>query len=309
MAMAGLSTPAFAEDFPTRRVTLVVPYAPGGTPDILARILAENVSRDLGQPVVVDNRAGAGGNIGGKMVARSDADGHTLLLCAFSCSTAGALYANPAYDIGRDFAPVVMIGTVPSVMVVPAASPARTLQEFIDLAKKESVNYASSGVGSSPHLAGELLNQLAGIQMVHVPYRGAGQVTPDLLTNRVQLYFDNLPAALPNIRSGAIRPLLVAQSQRSEAAPEIPTSAEAGMPDLLVTPWFGIFAPQATPTPALERLNTAFNAALRQPAVSARMMELGVNVGGGSREVLGSFMAGEVAKWTKIIQERHITAD
>jgi tripartite-type tricarboxylate transporter receptor subunit TctC len=307
--LTGFAQPAQAQNFPNRPVTLVVPYAAGGTPDILARLLTDQVGRQMEQPFVLDNRAGAGGNIGGQMVARAQADGYTLLVCAFSCSTAGSLYAKPAYDIQRDFAPVVMIGTVPSVMVVPAALPVKTFAEFVALTKRQSVNYASSGVGSSPHLASELLNQLAGIEVTHVPYRGAGQVTADLLANRVQLYFDNLPAALPNIKTGQLRPLLVAQTARSAAAPEIPTSAEAGIPDLVVTPWFGVFAPAATPEEVLRKLNAAFDAALHDPAVAARMKELGVDVIGGGRDRLGGFIAGDVVKWGAIIKERNIVAD
>jgi tripartite-type tricarboxylate transporter receptor subunit TctC len=300
---------AAAQAFPDRPISLVVPYAAGGTPDILTRLITEAAAQRLGQPLVIDNRAGAGGNIGGQAVALAAPDGHTLLVCAFSCSTAGSLYAKPAYRIERDFAPVIMIGTVPSVMVVPSSLPVKTLGDFVALAKRQPMNYASSGVGSSPHLVSELLNQLAGTEITHVPYRGAGQVTADLLAGRVQLYFDNLPAALPNIRSGQVRALLVAQSQRSAAAPDIPTAAEAGQPDLLVTPWFGIFAPAGTPGAVLEQLNKAIGDALRDPAVEARMKALGVEVAGGSREALGRFIAADTAKWGEIIKARNIVAD
>jgi tripartite-type tricarboxylate transporter receptor subunit TctC len=257
---------------------------------------------------VVDNRAGAGGNIGGQLVAQAPPDGTMLLVCAFSCSTVPSLYAKPPYDT-RLLAPVIMIGTVPSVMVVPAGLPVQSLREFAAYAKSHPVNYASSGVGSSPHLVSELLAQMAGIEMIHVPYRGAGQVSADLIAGRVQLYFDNLPAALPNIRQGTERALLVAQEHRAAVAPDIPTVAEAGMSELLITPWFGIFAPPGTSEPVLERLNAAYGAALAEEAVTRRMKELGVEVAGGDYESLVRFVQADVAKWGAIIRDRRISSD
>ncbi|AZG10341.1 tripartite tricarboxylate transporter substrate binding protein [Pigmentiphaga sp. H8] len=302
---------AIAADFPAKPITVVVPYPPGGTPDILARVLGETLSKTLGQPLIVENRVGASGNIGGQAVARAEPNGYTLLMCAFGCAVAPSLYKPAPYDVVKDFAPVAMIGTVPSVLVVNPGVPAKSVAELIAYAKANpgKLNSASSGIGTSAHLATELLNTKAGIQLTHIPYKGAGQVAADLLGGQVDMYFDNLPASLPSIRSGKLRALAVASQKRSPSIPDVPTFAEAGVPDFLITPWFGIMAPARTPEAVLERLNQAVVAALKAPEVQTRMQQLGVDVAPGSRQALARFIAGENEKWKAIIQANKIRVE
>lgn len=306
MVLAGA---AQAAGYPDRPITLVVPFPAGGTPDILARILSEPMAARLGQPLIIENRAGAGGNIGAQAVMRAPADGQTLLMCAFGCAVAPSLYQPPPYDIQKDFAPVAMLGTVPSVLVVNPRVPARTVGELIAYAKAHpgALNSASSGIGGSAHLATELFKQRAGVDIAHIPYKGAGQVAADLLGGQVDMYFDNLPASLPSIRAGKLRALAVASETRSASIPEVPTFAEAGLPGFLITPWFGILAPAGTPPAAVEKLRAAFTASLAAPEVAARMRELGVQA---APEVpLAGFLAEETARWKTVIERNHIRAE
>jgi len=309
--MLAAAAPAAAADFPTRPITLVVPFPAGGTPDILARILSETLGKRLGQPLIVENRAGAGGNIGAQAVARAAPDGYTLLMCAFGCTVAPSLYQPPPYDIVKDFAPVAMVGTVPSVLVVNPKVPAKTLPELLAYARANpgALNSASSGVGGSAHLATELLKQRAGIDVAHIPYKGAGQVAADLLGGQVDMYFDNLPASLANIRAGKLRALAVASSKRAPAIPDVPTFAESGVPDFLITPWFGVMAPARTPDATLAALHDAFTEALAAPEVAAKMRELGVETAAGTRQALGDFVTTETARWKDVIQANHIKAE
>jgi tripartite-type tricarboxylate transporter receptor subunit TctC len=308
-ALAGVSTAHAA--FPDKPVTLVVPYPAGGTPDILARVLSEHLSKRFGQTLVVENRVGASGNIGAQAVARADATGYTLLMCAFGCAVAPSLYKPAPYDVVKDFSPVAMVGTVPSVLVVNPSVPARNVAELLAYAKKNpgKLNSASSGVGTSAHLATELLNTKAGIQLTHIPYKGAGQVAADLLGGQVDMYFDNLPASLASIRAGKLRALAVASERRSPSIPDVPTFAEAGVADFLITPWFGVMAPAGTPKAVIQTLNEAFVAALNTPAVRDRMQQLGVDVAAGTPEALGTFIAGEDKKWKTIIQANGIRVE
>lgn len=308
---ATLPAIAHAADFPSKPITLVVPFPPGGTPDILARVLSDTLSKRLGQTLVVENRVGASGNIGAQMVARAEPDGYTLLMCAFGCTVAPALYSPSPYDIVKDFAPITMLGTVPSVLVVNPRVPAKNLAEFIAYAKAHpgKLNSASSGIGGSAHLGTELLRTKAGVDVAHIPYKGAGQVAADLLGGQVDMYFDNLPASLASIRAGKLRALAVASDKRSPSIPDVPTFAEAGVPDFLITPWFGIMAPAKTPPAVLDRLNQAFVAALKSPAVLSRMEQLGVDVAPGTRQALGQFIVNENEKWKAIIQANNIRAE
>jgi tripartite-type tricarboxylate transporter receptor subunit TctC len=308
---AALPLAARAADFPSRPITLVVPFPAGGTPDILARLMGDSIARRLGQPLIVENRAGAGGNIGAQAVARAAPDGQTLLMCAFGCTVAPSLYQPPPYDIVKDFAPVAMIGTVPSVLVVNPKVPADTLPALLAYARANpgKLNSASSGIGGSAHLATELLKLRAGIDLAHIPYKGAGQVAADLLGGQVDMYFDNLPASLANIRASKLRALAVASTARAPAIPDVPTFAEAGVPDFLITPWFGVMAPAGTPGPVLDTLHDAFDQALKSPEVAARMRELGVETASGTRADLARFVAAETVKWQGVIQANHIKAE
>ena len=311
LPMALAATHAVAADFPERPVSIVVPFPAGGTPDILARVLGEAVGKRLGQPVVVDNRAGAGGNIGAQAVMRAKPDGHTLLMCAFGCSVAPLIYKPAPYDIKKDFAPVAMLATVPSVLVVNPKVPAKSLGELLTYARANpgKLNSASSGVGTSAHLATELLRAQVGVDLTHVPYKGAGQVASDLLGGQVDMYFDNLPASLPSIKAGKLRALAVASEKRSPSIPDVPTFAEAGVKNFIITPWFGLLAPAGTPEAALQRLNLAFNEALKDPAVAQRMVELGVLTAPDSRAALSEFIASESSKWKTIIETRGIRVE
>ena len=311
LPMALAATHAVAADFPERPVSIVVPFPAGGTPDILARVLGEAVGKRLGQPVVVDNRAGAGGNIGAQAVMRAKPDGHTLLMCAFGCSVAPLIYKPAPYDIKKDFAPVAMLATVPSVLVVNPKVPAKSLGELLTYARANpgKLNSASSGVGTSAHLATELLRAQVGVDLTHVPYKGAGQVASDLLGGQVDMYFDNLPASLPSIKAGKLRALAVASEKRSPSIPGVPTFAEAGVKNFIITPWFGLLAPAGTPEAALQRLNLAFNEALKDPAVAQRMVELGVLTAPDSRAALSEFIASESSKWKTIIETRGIRVE
>ncbi|MET1114417.1 MAG: tripartite tricarboxylate transporter substrate binding protein [Comamonas sp.] len=306
VALAAL--PAAAQTFPAKPIRLVVPFPPGGTPDILSRIIGEHVGKSLGQPVLVENRAGAGGNIGAQSAAKSPADGYTLLVCAFSCAVSPSLYTPAPFDLARDFEPVAMLGTVPSVLVVHPSVPAKSLKELIAYAKAhpDKLNAASSGVGGSAHLALVLLRNRAEVQIAHVPYKGAGQVAADLLGGQVDMYFDNLPASLQSIRAGKLRALAVASKARAPAVPDVPTFTEAGLPDFLITPWFGVLAPAGTPAAAVQTLNQAINRALQDPALGRRLEELGLVAAPGTPAALKRFLASETAAWAEVIRKNQI---
>lgn len=302
--------PAMAQGagYPDKPIRFVVPFPAGGTPDILSRIIGEQIGKSLGQPVIVDNRAGAGGNIGAQAVAKSPADGYTVLVCAFSCAVSPSLYSPPPYKLSRDFEPVAMLGTVPSVLVVNPNVPAATLPELVAYAKAhpDKLNAASSGVGGSAHLALFLLRNRAGVEIAHIPYKGAGQVAGDLLGGQVDMYFDNLPASLQSIRAGKLRALAVASKTRAAAIPDVPTFTEVGYKDFLVTPWFGVLAPAGTPASVVTTLNGAINAALKDPAVGKRLEELGVVTAPGTPADLKRFLANESKMWAEVIRKNKI---
>jgi tripartite-type tricarboxylate transporter receptor subunit TctC len=307
-----LLAPAQAADsFPQRPVTIVVPFPAGGTPDIIARVLAEKARASLNQPVVVENKGGAGGNIGVQYVSRTKPDGYTLVMCAYSCAVAPSLYKPAPYSIDKDFAPVVLVGTVPSVLVVNPKVPARNVAQFIDYAKSNpgKLNAASSGVGGSAHLALELLKREAKVDIAHIPYKGAGQVAGDLLGGQVDMYFDNLPASLASIKEGRLNAIAVAGKHRAEAIPDVPTFAESGYPNMLINPWFGLLAPAGTPPEAIDKLNTAFNAALGDAQVKQRLDRLGVDLAGGTPETLATFLQQETHNIAELIEQNHITVE
>ncbi len=299
-----------APAYPDHPVTIVVPYPPGGGPDILARVLSEAMGRSLGQAVLVENRGGAGGNIGGQYVAHSRPDGYTLLMCAFSCSVAPLIYTPAPFDLQKDFDPIVLAGKVPSVLLVNPGVPAHTLNELLAYAKSHpgKLNAASSGIGSSPHLAIELLRTVTGVSVTHVPYKGSGQVTGDLLSGQVDMYFDNLPPSLPNIKNGQLRALAVTSEKRSPSLPDVPTFTESGFPDFVLTPWFGLMAPANTPDAVLDKLNQAVNLALKDPTVAQRVKDLGVEDAGGTRADITAFINGETKKWQRVVKQNHVQA-
>ncbi|MBV7543058.1 tripartite tricarboxylate transporter substrate binding protein [Acidovorax sp. sic0104] len=311
VACSLICSASLADSFPQRPLSLIVPYAAGGSTDVFARALAEAASKTLGQPITIDNRTGAGGNIGTQFVKRAAPDGYTLLMCSFGCAVAPALYTPAPFDIVRDFEPVAMLGTVPSVLVVSPSVPAKNLQELIVYAKAHpgKLMAGSAGVGSSPHMGLELFKAKAGIDVTHVPYKGVAAITVDLVSGRISMLFDNLTTAQANVKAGKLRALAVASEKRIAALPDVPTFVEAGLPGFTVTPWFGIMAPAGTPTGVLNNLNAAFLGALADPNVVTRTQMLGIEQGPGSRADLARFISKERDKWASIIRANGIRAD
>lgn len=299
-----------ADVYPNKPIKIVVGYVPGGTTDIIARLIGQRLSTALGQTVIIDNRAGAGGNIGAEAVARSAPDGYTLLM-----GTAGNMTINPSiyrdmkFDTVKDFAPISNVAAVPNVMVVNPAVPARTVQEFVAWAKSRPSNvfFASSGIGNSPHMTAELFNLATGLKMQHVPYKGSAQALTDLIGGQgVQVMFDNLPSAMGHIQSGSLRPLAVTGPNRVSALPDVPTMKEVGLPDVQIEAWFGLFAPAHTPAPIVERLNKEVLAALRTPEIQKRLQELGAHAAGNSPQEFGRLVETEVKRWAGVVKAAKI---
>jgi tripartite-type tricarboxylate transporter receptor subunit TctC len=306
IAILILAGPARAQDYPTKPIHLVVPFAAGGATDVLARLVGERLTASLGQQVVVDNRPGAGGNIGSDLVARAEPDGYTILMGAVGTHAINpSLYPKMPYDPVKDFAPVTLVASVPNVLVVNPEVPAKSVQELIDLAKAKpgELNFASSGNGTSIHLSGELFKAMTGTDIVHVPYKGSGPAVTDLLGGQVQMMFDNMPSSLPHVKAGKLRALGVTSAKRSPALPEVPTIAEAGVPSYDATSWFGILAPAGTSEPVVTRLQGAIVQALGEPEMRQRMADLGAEPVGDTPAEFGQFIAAEIAKWAKVVND------
>ncbi len=304
------TAPAWSQpDWPVRPVKIVVPVAPGGGTDFTARMLAEKLSTALGQPVIVENRPGASGNLGVQQVAAAPADGYTLVMPITSFPINPSLQRLP-FDTVKDFAPVVLVGTLPLVLVVHPGVPAKNVQELIALAAaKRPLTYANSGTGTTAHLAGELFNRMAGIQMTGVNYKGGGPAVNDLLGGHVQLYFSTIPSVSQHIEAGKLRALAVTGSTRSLELPNVPTVAESGLPGFEVTAWFGLFAPARTPKPVIDRVNAELVKVLAMPDVRQKLAHHGVKPGGGTPESLHDFLVSDIDKWGKVIREAGIRAE
>jgi tripartite-type tricarboxylate transporter receptor subunit TctC len=299
-----------AAGYPTRPLRLIVPFGPGSTTDLLGRLVAERLGERVGQPVVVENRPGAGGNIGAETAARAPADGYTLLLGPASTSAINpSLYRNLRFDPVRDFAPVALVASVTNVLVVPPQLPARTVQELIALARTRDLTFASGGAGGTIHLSGELFRHMAGIGMVHAPYNGSAAAMPDLLAGRVDMMFDSLPISLPHIRAGRLRALAVTSARRSPLLPEAPTVAEAGLPGYEAEGWYGLFAPAATPDAVLGRLYREAQQILGDPAVGAQLLAQGARPGDRIADRFREFVLAERDKWAGLIAAAKITLD
>ncbi|WP_421988327.1 Bug family tripartite tricarboxylate transporter substrate binding protein [Roseococcus sp.] len=301
---ACLSWSAQAQNFPTRPVRIVVPLAPGGSADVLARIVGEQLGTRWGQPVVVENRPGAGGNIGAEAVARSPGDGYTLLLGTLGIHAASAIYPRLSYDPARELAPVTVLGELPNVIIVNPSLPARNLRELLELARARpgALSFGSAGNGSSTHLAGEAFLLAARVQIAHVPYRGSGPALNDLVAGNIQVMFENLPTVPPLAQAGSVRPLAVTSGHRSPAMPDVPTAEEAGLPGYVATAWLALAAPASVPAPLLERLNADTRAVLAEPALRERLAGLGITPVGGTVAESRAFFASETEKWNRVIQ-------
>lgn len=311
---AGLlgGTSALAQAYPTKPVTIIVPFAAGGTTDILARIIGQALTAELGQSVVVDNRAGAGGNIGGQAAAKAAPDGHTLFMGTVGTHAINAsLYKKMPFDPVKDFAPLTRVANVPNLLVANPAQPYKSVKDLIAYAKANpgKVNFGSSGNGSSIHLSGELFKSLAKVDMQHVPYKGSAPAVTDLLGNQIGIMFDNMPSAIQHVRSGSLVPLAVTTAKRSPELPNVPTIAEAGVPGYEATSWFGMFAPAGTPAPVLAKLNAAIVKLLAQPDVKKKINEQGAEVYSETPEQFAAFIQAESVKWGKVVKESGASLD
>jgi tripartite-type tricarboxylate transporter receptor subunit TctC len=309
--LAFICLSAFGADFPSKPVRLVVPAAAGGTVDILARAVATPLSEGLGQPVVVENRPGAGTNIGMEAVVRSDPDGHTILVGGVPVATNRVMYPKLSFDPANDLAPVTLLVTAGNVLVVHPSLPVHSVKELIAYAKERpgQLNFGSPATGSTPHLAGELFNHLAGVKLVHGPYKGAAPALNDLVGGRLQLSFDNIPPALPHVRAGRLRALAVTSAQRQPDLPELPTIAEAGLPGFEVSAWFGLLVPAATPAETVKRLESETAKVLAIPAVRERLTQLGFHVDGRGAAAYRAYIRSEAERWTPVIRSLGIKAD
>jgi tripartite-type tricarboxylate transporter receptor subunit TctC len=291
--------------FPTRPIRIVVPFPPGGTTDILARAAAQKMAEAWKEQAVVDNRPGAGGNIGAELVAKAPPDGYTMLMGTVGTHSINAsLYAKMPYDHVRDFAPVILVAAVPNVLVVHPSVPVNTVAELIAYAKANpgKLNFASSGSGTSIHLAGELFKVMAGVQMAHVPYKGSAPAIADLVGGQVQLMFDNLPSALPQITAGRLRALGVTSAQRAPALTGVPTIAESGLPGYEASSWFGLLAPAGTPKDVVAKVNGEVARWLASPEAKEKLLSQGANAAGGTPEDFARHIAAETAKWQQVVK-------
>ena len=301
-----------AQQYPTKPIRFVVGFTAGGASDITSRIIGQKLTEHLGQPVIIDNRAGASGTIAGGIVAKSAPDGYTLLSGATSILAINpGSYAKLEYDSLRDFAPVSQTVSMPQLLVVHPSVKAATLKELLALAKARpgDLNYSSSGTGSSSHLAMELLKYMTGVDFVHVPFKGSGQAMPNLLAGQVQLVFDPIPSSLPHVKSGRLRAIAISTAARSPAIADLPTVAEAGVPGYESSLWYGVLLPARTHSTIVARLNQTINAILREPDVNERFASLGAEPAGNSSAEFGKYIGSEVIKWGKVIKAVGIHAD
>jgi tripartite-type tricarboxylate transporter receptor subunit TctC len=302
---------ASAQTYPSKSIRLIVPFPAGGATDLFARSLSQKLGERLGQTVVVDNKPGAGGTLGSDLAAKAPADGYTLLLSTSSTHSIGPnLNPKIPYDAVRDFTPIGQVGNAPSIMLVPNSSPARTVQEWIEHARKNPgrLNYASSGNGTIVQLTAELFKSQAQLFVVHIPYKGTALAIPDLVSGKVDVLFDSLPTGLPHVREGRLRALGVTSAKRTPLAPDLPAIAEV-LPGYESTTWFGLFGPRQLPAEVVQRVNAAANQVLKDPEVMDRLTRLGIEPTGGTPAQFAAMLAGESAKWKKIIAERKITLD
>jgi tripartite-type tricarboxylate transporter receptor subunit TctC len=301
-----------ADSYPSKPVRMIVAFAPGGATDILARLLANELTKSLGQSFVVENKSGGGGNIGTEAVVRSEPDGYTLHFGAAGNITINpSLFANMTFDPAVDLAPVAPMASTMNLLVVHPSVKANTVKELIALAKSNpgKMTFASSGNGGTIHLSGELFKMMAGVDILHVPYRGSGPAMIDLVGGRTNMMFDNLPSALPHVQAGKLRALAVTGSERSRALPDVPTIAEAGLPGYEATTWFGVFAPAKTPQPVIDRLNKAINDALGKPEVVEEIRKMGGEPMHMSPAQFRQLIATDTEKWRKVVKTANVKVE
>ena len=303
---------ALAQPYPNKPLRIIVPFAPGGATDLIARAVGQKLTDSLGQPVVVENRTGASGMIGADLVAKAPPDGYTLLMASTAeIAINPSLYPKMAYDPAKDLAPVTLAGITPLILVVNPNSPARSVQDLVAQAKSKpgSVAFASAGNGSVQHLSGELLKTITKAEMTHIPYKGAAPALVDVLGGQVTMFFSGMPPAMPHVKSGKLRAIAVTTPKRSPAAPDVPTMTEAGIQGFDISNWFGVFAPAGTPEEILNKLNAEIVKALNLPDVKERLASQGAEVVGNSRAEFQKFIAAEMAKYSKLIKESGAKAD
>ena len=304
--------PADVTDWPSKPVRWVVPFPPGGAMDAIARALGEKAGKALGQSFVIENKAGAGGNIGADLVAKAPADGYTIMITSIGMATNKPLYGKLSYDPIKDFAPVSLLAVVPNVLVTNSTQPnVKSVADVIAAARQApgQLTYASAGNGTSIHLAGEMFAALTNTDLLHVPYKGSGPAVSDLLGGQINYMFDSITSARPHLQSGKLRALAVTTAKRSSALPQVPTMAQAGVPGYEVSPWFAVFAPAGTPKPIVTKLNRALLDAMKQPDVAARLASIGADPIGSSPEELATHLQRESDRWSKLIAERGIKLD
>ena len=306
-----MTAPANAQSYPNKPVRVVVPYPPGGPTDIVARVLFQQVSEATGQQFLVDNRAGAGGNIGAEIVAKSPADGYTLLIGTTAHAINMSLFKNLSYDVQKDFAPVSLLTQGPLVLVAHPQFPANSIKEVIELAKSKSggLNFASSGNGQSTHLSAELFNTMAGIKMAHVPYKGSAPALTDVMSGQVDVMFDTTLSAMPFVKAGKLKALGLTSPVRSPAAPDVPTIAESGLPGYEVFAWNGVFVPAGTPKAIIQQLNGQIRKAMLLPQVKDKFSAQGFAASWNSPENFGVFVKNEVDKWSRTVKASGATLD
>jgi tripartite-type tricarboxylate transporter receptor subunit TctC len=302
---------ALAQEYPAKPIRVVVPFPPGGGTDLMARSVMQKLGESLGATMIIDNRGGAGGSIGSDIVAKSPADGYTLLIISGAHAINPSLYPKLPYDSVRDFAPVTMFTSGPGLLVVHPSVPAKTVKEFIALAKSRpgQLNYASAGIGTPPHLAGELFKTMAGVDIVHVPYKGNGPAYTDLIGGHVSVMFPTIPTAIPHVRAGKLRALAVTTRSRTPIAPELPPISESGVPGYDVSSWYGLLAPAGTPAAVVSRLQREIAKVLRSPDVGEKLTAQGLDLVGSTPDAFAAVIKSEIMKWAKVVKASGARAD
>ena len=311
LALAAGSSALAQQDYPSRSIRLVVPFAPGGAADILGRILSDRMAPMYGQPLVVDNKPGASGHLGAQLVAKAQGDGYTLLVGTIGIHAAYASYRKLGYDPAAELQPIALLGESPNIVLVPAASPYKTLADLIADAKANpgKITYATAGAGSSVHMVTLLFERMAGVRMTHVPYKGSGPALVDVISGQVNVMFDNMSSGLPHARGGKLRPLAVTSAARDKRLPDVPTVAEAGVPGYSGTSWFTLAAPRGTPTPLVQRLNQDVQKVLTSADAAAQLDKLGITFTPNTPQQAAEFFQTETAKWNRVIEAAQLQLD